>query len=97
MHFTGVRNGFERSADLTYFVHVLDGSGKLLWQQDQPPRVNTRWWDEGDDIIERLPIKRPAAAARILLGWYAPGGERLPALRDGVLQQDGLLTLWTAP
>jgi hypothetical protein len=94
MQFSGRPGSMGRAPDMTYFVHVLDAQDRMLWQQDQPPRINTRWWDAGDVFVETLPIRMPPGTARINLGMYNSDKQRLPAMRDGVPQPDGLVAIF---
>ena len=63
----------------TTFVHVRDGSGLNIDQQDRPPLIPTETWVEGqvirDQFVFALP---PAGVYTIALGLYQANGQRLP-------------------
>jgi hypothetical protein len=72
--------------DYTTFVHVLDGDGRLVAQQDRPPLAGyapTTGWPPGERVVDRFAFplaEEQAAGARIAVGWYSwPSLERLPA------------------
>ncbi|HEC22619.1 MAG TPA: phospholipid carrier-dependent glycosyltransferase [Chloroflexi bacterium] len=73
--------------DLTVFVHVVDGDGNIVAQDDSLPRQGrypTRAWDAGEIIADEHPVSLPASASRIYVGLYrAATGERLPAMAGG--------------
>jgi hypothetical protein len=72
--------------DYTVFVHLLDGSGRLVAQADSQPRGGaypTRDWMAGDVIPDDHTLKLPTSLAPgdyvIRAGLYlAPDGPRLP-------------------
>ena len=66
------------------FVHVVDGWGHLLAQNDGEPTGWTRpttGWAVGEVVIDPRPLKIPETAApgqvEIRVGMYAPDGQRL--------------------
>ena len=72
--------------DYTVFVHLVDGEGELLAQDDAPPnagRYPTSWWLPGDVIRDphTLPLPgTPTAGWELRVGLYDPAtGARLPA------------------
>jgi hypothetical protein len=73
------------NVDYTTFVHLRDGSGELVAQQDQPPLKGaypTSLWDRGeiiaDDIILSIPPGLTAGQYEVVVGMYNPGtGQRL--------------------
>ncbi len=81
--------------DYTVYVHLLDGDGELLGQDDSPPRKGaypTSWWLPGQVVTDqhtiRLPVDRSVAeAAGLRIGMYHPTTLlRLPAY-DGAGQR----------
>jgi hypothetical protein len=75
----------------TIFLHLYDGGGRLLAQQDGPPlggAYPTAAWDGGEAIAETRRVPLPAgglpAGAALKVGLYLPSsGERLPTLEGG--------------
>jgi hypothetical protein len=72
--------------DYTVFVHLVDGEGTLLAQDDAPPnagRYPTSWWLPGDVIRDphTLPLPgTPSAGWKLRVGLYDPATDtRLPA------------------
>ncbi len=69
-------------ADYTTFVHVLDGAGNLIAQQDSQPwdgRYPTTLWQVGETVAEIKTIPLPPATAdyTLAIGAYVVGGELL--------------------
>ncbi|MBI4790998.1 MAG: glycosyltransferase family 39 protein [Chloroflexi bacterium] len=67
----------ESKGDYTFFVHLLDGEGKLRAQIDMRPRGGaypTSIWDAGqvlrDDYELRLPNDLAPGDYRLEIGWY---------------------------
>ena len=65
------------------FVHVLDRSGELLWNDDHTPVPATREWKPGKTIeysrLMFVPRTAEVGPATVEIGLYAPAsGERLP-------------------
>jgi hypothetical protein len=90
--------------DYTVFIHVLDGNGNIISQQDAPPTqalhgtlgaYPTSLWDTGEQILDQREIEAPAAATQFRIGWYAPpDGARLEARQpDGSLWPDNTVAL----
>jgi hypothetical protein len=74
-------------ADYTVFVHVLDGSGRLLEQDDSPPQSGgfpTTLWQAGDVAgdVHMLP-SAPPAGAQLEVGLYTRPDLRRVATADG--------------
>ena len=70
-------------ADYTVFVHVLDAAGKLLAQQDGPPRDGsypTSLWSAGEVVDDPHALALPAQPGlRLEIGLYTyPDLRRLP-------------------
>lgn len=68
--------------DYTLFVHLSDGSGKVVAQADDPPQRGlypTRLWDSGDRLSDvHLVHAAPPGRYRLSIGWYRPDtGQRL--------------------
>lgn len=70
--------------DLTTFVHLLDGDGRLLAQADGQPQGGdypTSIWDAGEVVVDKKALVWPADAAgpwQLAVGVYRlPSGERL--------------------
>ena len=77
-------------ADYTTFVHVVNGAGELVAQQDRPPLAGfapTHTWAPGqlleDEYQLPLPADLPDGVYEIRLGLYAKDGSRLPVARGG--------------
>ncbi|MGQ9585033.1 MAG: hypothetical protein ACUVXG_06485 [Anaerolineae bacterium] len=76
-------------ADYTVFVHLVDGSGKIVAQRDGQPREGQRptsGWRSGEIVADAytLHVNEGMAAGpfRIALGWYrGQPDERLPLVR----------------
>jgi hypothetical protein len=73
------------SQPLTVFLHLVDGTGRLVAQSDGPPAAGampTDAWLPGERLLDerRLPIAGlPAGAYRLLAGLYDPvSGRRVP-------------------
>ncbi|HEX6511839.1 MAG TPA: hypothetical protein VF157_06050, partial [Chloroflexota bacterium] len=71
------------TADYTVFVHVLDGQGTLLAQQDGPPREGsypTGMWDAGEVVDDPHPLSFASQPGQKLeIGLYTfPDLRRLP-------------------
>lgn len=86
------------AADYTLFVHVLDGEGRQIGQQDAQPfegQYPTGLWDTGERVRDARVIPLPAEARRIRIGWYdARTGERLPAQKpDGSAWPDNIVVI----
>ena len=83
----------------TAFVHLVDGAGQLVAQDDHPPMhgfLPTRMWFPRQTVLDRFTIELPDALAsgayQLYLGLYEPDtGQRLPVLSNGVAQGDALL------
>jgi hypothetical protein len=86
--------------DLTVFVHVLDGAGKLVAQHDGEPHDGdypTGIWDPGERVPDSHPIAPPPGRYRVIAGMYdATTGQRLRRL-DGSGDSVELGTLDVAP
>jgi hypothetical protein len=73
------------SAETSYavFVHLVDGSGQIVAQQDSPPGLGmlpTSGWVAGEVVDDRHPLTLPAGRYTLRVGLYAPAdGARLPA------------------
>jgi len=95
-------------ADYTVYVHLLDGDGELLEQDDGPPQEGmypTSWWLPGQVVVDQhvihLPVDRSIAdAAQLRIGMYHPATLlRLPVY-DGAgqrLPNDAILLPGPAP
>ncbi|HEY8693763.1 MAG TPA: glycosyltransferase family 39 protein [Chloroflexota bacterium] len=61
----------------TWFVHVLDPTGKLIAQDDHPPLAPTSAWQAGERFVEafRLPAAPPRGAT-LEIGAYDAAGHR---------------------
>lgn len=96
LHWT-VRAAPER--DLTGFVHLLDASGALVAQWDQPLLggfIPARLWQPGLAITDIYPLTLPAAPGRYTLvaGLYDPAdGQRLPVAGGGDSVPLGTVTI----
>ncbi len=85
----------------TVFVHLIDGDGRLVTQQDQTPgggQFPTTGWLPGEYLTDpytlHIPADTPAGreAYRLELGLYDPNdGIRLPLLAAGQIVGDHLL------
>ncbi len=72
----------------TVFVHLVDGVGNLVAQQDSWPRNGqypTSVWDQGEVVDDRhslvFPSNLPDGDYQVLIGLYSvESGERLPVL-----------------
>jgi hypothetical protein len=72
--------------DLTVFVHLLDGNGRLVAQHDGRPRQGeypTWAWQPGDRVLDRhrlsLPPDLSPGTLRLQVGLYRPDdGTRMP-------------------
>jgi len=80
------RQGPALAHDYTVFVHLLDGTGERVAQDDGLPgylgTVPTSLWLPGVSVLDRhvvaLPTDLPAGQYSLLIGWYDPdSGERL--------------------
>ncbi|MCK6626269.1 MAG: glycosyltransferase family 39 protein [Anaerolineae bacterium] len=70
------------STDYTVFIHLLDSTGKLIAQFDQPPAAGaypTHLWDPGEIIADEHHLTDlPAGRYTLHIGLYNPAtGERL--------------------
>jgi hypothetical protein len=71
--------------DYTVFVHLLDGSGEVVAQNDSAPAGGSRptsGWNGGEEIVDRhgllLPDDLPPGEYVLSVGMYLPGtGVRL--------------------
>jgi hypothetical protein len=85
------------------FVHVVDGDGELVAQEDRIPVEGLRpttGWRPGEVLTDVYRLALPANLAtgqyRLLVGLYdADSGERLPVSLAGVAQPDSALPLTT--
>jgi hypothetical protein len=74
--------------DYSLFLHLVDGQGQLVAQQDSAPangNAPTLWWQPGDQLPDEhelvLPAGLPAGAYVLELGVYdSANGMRLPLL-----------------
>ena len=70
--------------DFVSFVHLLDGDGNLLGQQDRQPLggyAPTSGWAIGETVTDRFafPLADGQTATAVRIGWYRwPSLERLP-------------------
>lgn len=92
----------QTNLDYTLFVHVLDGDGNIIAQEDAQPLAGaypTSMWDAKEQIMDRRNIALPASAVRLRIGWYLPAdGQRLQALQpDGVAWQDDVVIIELPP
>ena len=74
----------------TAFVHLADAKGRPWAQSDAPPALGERpttSWLPGEYVADprQLTIGRdvPPGQYRLLVGWYASDGKRLPASLNG--------------
>jgi hypothetical protein len=69
------------SKDYTVFVHLLDGSGKLVSQVDTQPRGGdfpTSAWQAGDALTDQYRVQAPPGRYTLELGMYdVATGQRL--------------------
>jgi hypothetical protein len=79
----------------TVFVHVVDAQGRIVAQQDGPPRAGkypTTAWDPGEIVPDTRTIPLPSLSPgryAVLVGLYDPGtGVRLPTSGSGSLAPD---------
>ncbi len=88
-------------ARYTVFVHLYDGPGRLVAQDDREPALGsmpTDTWQPGQRIIDQHDVALPAGSAgstyRLTVGLYLPKtGQRLPVTGDGA--PDNEVTLGT--
>jgi hypothetical protein len=88
-------------APSTIFVHLYDGTGKLVAQHDGPPAMNfipPSLWQAGDIIhdIHTIPLDTPLppGSYRLATGLYDPvSGERLPVATNQSPLPDNIFTL----
>jgi 4-amino-4-deoxy-L-arabinose transferase-like glycosyltransferase len=80
--------------DYTAFVHVLDGSGKLIAQHDGPPMQGnfpTSFWQPGDRLADvhaiALPANLPAGTYHLEFGLYDSHTLQRLAIRAGQAKQ----------
>ncbi len=77
------------NTDYTVFVQLLDKTGKLLAQVDQPPQQNrfpTSTWQAGDlieDDYRFVDLPPDAQWAQLIIGLYDQGQTRLPLQASG--------------
>ena len=86
------------TAQLKLFLHVLDGQGRVIAQQD-PSTVPAGTWEPGDILIHvlRLPVPKDTLPGgySVRFGWYeAESGRRLTVLRE---DQEAGDHLWLRP
>jgi 4-amino-4-deoxy-L-arabinose transferase-like glycosyltransferase len=69
-------------ADYTVFVHLLNGAGEVVAQQDGPPRAGsypTSLWHAGDVVADVHHLAGSAAGTTLEVGLYTqPSLQRLP-------------------
>ena len=82
---------------LKVFVQVLDGSGRLVAQDDTEPVAWSRptdGWQPGEQIVDAhtvsLPGELPAGTYTLIVGMYRASGERLAITRAGEAVGDAL-------
>ena len=89
---------------LKVFVHLLDGNGTLVAQNDAEPVGNFRptdGWEPGEQLVDRygvlLPRDLPPGDYALRVGMYRFSGERLPVTQAGQPAGDainlGILTV----
>lgn len=92
----------QASLDQSYhvFVHLTDANGGVAAQADGIPQGwhrPTTTWREGEIVIDEhiltLPSQLPGDLDHLSVGFYRPGGPRLPVLSAGQLVPDGRLVL----
>jgi hypothetical protein len=75
------------SGDYTVFVHLLDGAGKLVAQDDRPPRDGaypTSLWEVGERVADEHALAAPPGRYRVVVGMYDPTtGRRLRRVDGG--------------
>lgn len=78
------------AVDYTTFVHLVNGAGEIVAQQDQPPLAGfapTHTWQPGQRIIDAVTLSLPAALTpgqyAVRVGLYA-GESRLPVRQGDV-------------
>jgi len=65
-------------ADYTWFIHLVDSSGRLVAQDDHPPLTPTSRWQAGDRFLETFHLGTPPSANDTLqLGAYDAAGQRV--------------------
>jgi hypothetical protein len=77
--------------DYTAFVHLMDGDGSLVAQDDHPPlgdEYRTSFWARGDVVRDTYNLTlredQPPCACTLLIGLYDPAAQvRVPAY-DGL-------------
>ncbi|HEY3341246.1 MAG TPA: hypothetical protein VGK81_04470, partial [Anaerolineae bacterium] len=83
--------------DYTLFIHVLDGNGTIISQQDAQAlngAYPTSMWDKNEQIVDRRNIVLPASATVLRIGWYMPGDTRLKAFKaDGSAWPDNSVSI----
>ncbi|HHW87250.1 MAG TPA: DUF2029 domain-containing protein [Chloroflexi bacterium] len=92
-------------ADYTVFVHVVDASGNMIGQWDQPPAAGaapTSSWTPGRIVVDDYRIELDLAAAqrpvRVLVGLYDPAtGTRLPVSATVLPTADNAVEVWSYP
>ena len=82
------------------FVHLVDGTGKLIAQADGMPANwlrPTTTWREGEVIIDEhtltLPPELPEDTYHLYVGLYEPDGQRLPVVAQEQLLPNERLPL----
>lgn len=75
--------------DYTVFVHVLDGSGRMIGTADHRPPTPTRAWTPGSTVSYTHEAFAPTSSyvgpARMVVGLYSEqSGERLPLAGEAV-------------
>ena len=88
----------QTNLDYTLFVHVSDGNGSIIAQEDAQPvdgAYPTSMWDADEQIMDRRSIEIPASAVSLHFGWYLPAdGNRLKASKpDGATWQDDVVII----
>ncbi|HLQ34850.1 MAG TPA: 6-pyruvoyl-tetrahydropterin synthase-related protein [Chloroflexota bacterium] len=78
----------EPPRDYTLFVHLSDGSAKVVTQADSSPQGGafpTSVWEAGDRVSDTHVVRgAPAGQWRLSIGWYdAATGQRLPLASGG--------------
>jgi hypothetical protein len=67
--------------DYTVFIHLLDGNGQLVWQQDRQPQAGfapTTTWRSGETIADPVAIPTGQLSSgdyRIVVGLYSFDGD----------------------
>ncbi len=92
-------------ADYTVFVHVVDASGRMIGQWDQPPAAGaapTSSWTPGRIVVDDYRINLDLSGAqhpvRVLVGMYDPAsGTRLPVSATVLPTADDALEVWSYP